>query len=487
MGNPNNRGQPKSTPMAVKLEQEKKAQEEQLAAKKAEEYEQWAEEKRQAWEEEKLKRQQAQAEKLMDNKLKEENAKKIADTIDFDCIQKHYAITLKQEGEMKQLVITLNFCADPPTDMHAVLAILPEYATSITNVQVKILAPSQHGSRAIYKHRVERMKQLVDRLNKFPLTKLNFKVDTDAHDSFQQLKLAAAVNGLVFQDWTLAYEVWDEGNYKIETYSPYGKRLRGVYRAEFGTHMANLVVFACSQRNKLVKIYFSMNFQLSSLTSSAELFMKLCSRSKKYSPEPNPLELSFISFSREKERGGERQLAEQEKIAANQAITKRALEFDFSVLPQHPNLIIKKTKDNVEMVIDFNFFQSTSAPSMASLLATIPKYAEIITNLKVTILIKCPRHHQNLALYNARARSITELVGIMKNFRVIQLEVIAFINSHNHFGQLKLAAGAYGLKFPKWTLAYKVPGIDTKWQIQIGSPYERRLYGVYKTEFLSQQ
>ncbi|KAB8304345.1 hypothetical protein EYC80_003755 [Monilinia laxa] len=199
-------------------------------------------------------------------------------------------------------------------------------------------------------------------------------------------------------------------------------------------------------------------------------------------------EQRFLTYQRQLVK--QRQLAKKRRDsgvkAANKAIKNRALEFDFSVLPQHPNLIINKTKDNVQMSIDLNFFQSASAPSMESLLAAIPKYAEIITNLNVIVMIKAPKHHYNVATYNSRARNITKLIDVMNDFRIYQMELIASLDSHKHFEQLKLAAGAYGLNFHKWTLAYKIPGIDTKWQVRIGSSYERRLRGVYNAEFITQ-
>lgn len=107
--------------------------------------------------------------------------------------------------------------------------------------------------------------------------------------------------------------------------------------------------------------------------------------------------------------------------------------------------------------------------------------------MDVIILIKAPRHHYNIATYNSRAQNITKLIDIINKFHVSRLEVLASLDSHKSFVQLKLAAGAYGLNFTRWTLAYKIPGIETKWQVQIGSSYERRLRGVYNAEFLTRR
>lgn len=61
-----------------------------------------------------------------------------------------------------------------------------------------------------------------------------------------------------------------------------------------------------------------------------------------------------------------RQSAKQRRAQEAEATCERAMQFDFSALPQHPNLIIDKTKENVQMIIDLDFLQSTSAPSIES-------------------------------------------------------------------------------------------------------------------------
>ncbi|TGO54286.1 hypothetical protein BOTNAR_0272g00120 [Botryotinia narcissicola] len=244
MGNKNNRGQQKLVPMSVKIAEQQLAQKEQLSdkmetadqkwfAQKEAERKRWTE-KRAEWENRQLEKKQAEENKLADKKAIEDDARKIAATMHFDCIQKHYAFVLKENGENKQLVITLNFIADPPTDKLALMKVLPEYSPAITHVQIKLLAPVQHVSRQNYHQRVQNMNKLMKHLNFFNLTELEVLVDMDSEDSFPQLKLAAAVHGLNFQDWTMAYQaVGGIHHYPIDRYSSYGKRLRGVHRAEF--------------------------------------------------------------------------------------------------------------------------------------------------------------------------------------------------------------------------------------------------------------
>lgn len=243
MGSKTARGQAKWAPMSVQIERVRQAKLKEEQAKLAEEQkvaggERY--ERQKAWKKARGERKdpqhkKTQQQKAIDYKSTEENAKNIATTINFECIQPHYAMIIRQAADVKQLVLTINFCADPPTDIHAIVAILPEYATCITNVHIKLLSPSLHGSRANYKHRVNNMKKLIDALNQFPITKLSLLADIDDHSNFQQLKLAAVLNGLIFQDWVMAYQVMGEGAYKIEKYHSYGKRLSGVYRAEFSS------------------------------------------------------------------------------------------------------------------------------------------------------------------------------------------------------------------------------------------------------------
>ncbi|QSZ37454.1 hypothetical protein DSL72_008550 [Monilinia vaccinii-corymbosi] len=184
----------------------------------------------------------------------------------------------------------------------------------------------------------------------------------------------------------------------------------------------------------------------------------------------------------------EKQLAEQKKagcmIAAEAAMKKRALEFDFSTLRQHPVLTIEKTDDNVQMILNLDFFQSESVPGIGALLDVLTDYAAIISN--VTILIKAPKHHFDISTYHSRAKNVMKLIRKLNTFNLIQLEVITLLDSRGSFEQLKLAAAAYGLKLYDWTLAYEIRGRKGKWEVQLGSTLERRLSGVYRREFLTQ-
>ncbi|CAD6442080.1 ee4ffc4e-32ea-48b5-aa49-ec14d1d607e8 [Sclerotinia trifoliorum] len=174
----------------------------------------------------------------------------------------------------------------------------------------------------------------------------------------------------------------------------------------------------------------------------------------------------------------------QQSIDVETEMKKRALEFDFSTLRQHPVLTIKKTNDNVQMIIDLDFFQSESAPGIRDLIEVLTDYAALISNVK--ILIKAPKYHFNTATYNGRAENISRVISKLNTFNLTQVEVIACLNSHNSFEQLKLAAAAYDLRLCDWTLAYELCGCKGKWEVQIDSLYERKLRGVYRKEFLKE-
>ncbi|CAD6442079.1 ddb9a96a-f164-4483-805a-b2f010abedfe [Sclerotinia trifoliorum] len=236
MGCKNSRGQPKLVPMSVKLEQERIAEKKRIPAKNEADHKLLID-KKTALLKNILEKKQAKEKKLAAKKNTEENAKKVAATMDFDCIPKHYALVLKENGDLKQLIIGLDFVTDPPIDMMALMKVLPEYAPAITNVLINMMTPSERSSQEVYQQRVENMKKVMEILNSFPLTELNILVHIDDHDSFQQLKLAAAVNGLVFQDWTMDYRVLGCSDfYPIKRNTSYSRRLRGVYRTEFGAH-----------------------------------------------------------------------------------------------------------------------------------------------------------------------------------------------------------------------------------------------------------
>ncbi|KAK6612615.1 hypothetical protein ACHAPC_008790 [Botrytis cinerea] len=248
MGNKNNRGQGQLVPMSVKIAQqqmaEKDAAHKKWVAQKEANRKQWAEkqaewkqrqfEKKLAYEHRQFEKKMADEQRKLEKSISVQLTKEIAATIQFECIQKHYALVLNQNGDDRELVINLNFVADPPTDMMALMQVLPEYSRAINKVQVKLIQPIQHGSRAIYNQRVENMNKLVEQLDTFPLTELNVLVDVNSADSFQQFKLAAAFHGLYMDDWTMEYQIMaGSDRYPVDRYSSYGKRLRGVYRTEF--------------------------------------------------------------------------------------------------------------------------------------------------------------------------------------------------------------------------------------------------------------
>ncbi|KAF5874040.1 uncharacterized protein Bfra_004046 [Botrytis fragariae] len=73
--------------------------------------------------------------------------------------------------------------------MPSLLKALPVYATFIFDIKIRLYAPTQHRSRAIYKNRVANLKKMIEALNNFNIKKL--KVIIGLNDDYSyQMKLA---------------------------------------------------------------------------------------------------------------------------------------------------------------------------------------------------------------------------------------------------------------------------------------------------------
>ncbi|KAK6613478.1 hypothetical protein H4I95_01822 [Botrytis cinerea] len=168
-------------------------------------------------------------------------------------------------------------------------------------------------------------------------------------------------------------------------------------------------------------------------------------------------------------RGGSRPIQGEQPAQQNQlvvhtsnvigtAMVRKALEFDFSTLRQHPILTIKKTDNNVQMIIDLDFTQAESAPA--------------------------PKHHYDAATCKGRLANVALVMTVLNEFNLKKAEVIALLDDHDSYEQLELTIAAYKLNLHNWTLAYEVVGLDGKWNIPVGSEDELRLRHLYRKYFL---
>ncbi|KAM0177497.1 hypothetical protein ACHAPC_008791 [Botrytis cinerea] len=192
-------------------------------------------------------------------------------------------------------------------------------------------------------------------------------------------------------------------------------------------------------------------------------------------------------------RGGSRPIQGEQPAQQNQlvvhtsnvigtAMVRKALEFDFSTLRQHPILTIKKTDNNVQMIIDLDFTQAESAPGIGAFLQALMDYAAIIYDVK--IFIKAPKHHYDAATCKGRLANVALVMTVLNEFNLKKAEVIALLDDHDSYEQLELTIAAYKLNLHNWTLAYEVVGLDGKWNIPVGSEDELRLRHLYRKYFL---
>lgn len=78
---------------------------------------------------------------------------------------------------------------------------------------------------------------MVEVMNTFNIKNLKVIIGLNG-DDFYQMKLAAFIRGLNFQRWTMTSHIFDQqgeivAKAKVTRGSSYGRRLRGVYKAEF--------------------------------------------------------------------------------------------------------------------------------------------------------------------------------------------------------------------------------------------------------------
>ncbi|ESZ92243.1 hypothetical protein SBOR_7369 [Sclerotinia borealis F-4128] len=209
MGNKNNRGRIPA-PRAVELYAERKLAEKQLAERQ-------------------------QAEKLA---LEKQQAEELIRSFDPSTVPQHDLMTIEHVKDTKKLIIDLDFMNRGfIVNMASLLETLPVYAPFIVDITIRLYAPAKHTTQALYKDRKASMKKMVNILNKFNVNKMDIIIGLNS-DNFLQMRLAAFVHGLNFQKWTMSYHIFDqEGETALVATmgrgSVYGRRLHGVYKAEF--------------------------------------------------------------------------------------------------------------------------------------------------------------------------------------------------------------------------------------------------------------
>ncbi|THV45148.1 hypothetical protein BGAL_0524g00030 [Botrytis galanthina] len=189
----------------------------------------------------------------------------------------------------------------------------------------------------------------------------------------------------------------------------------------------------------------------------------------------------------EKTREEAQQLSEQnQKLAiAYEVHAKKvkdeqyAQDFDYSTLPQHWALQVKKDSGTPKLFIQIDIIHPNRTAKEVDFLRSLPKYAPMIKN--VEMLLIAPTFHNSVEIYNLRIKNMIKTTDILNTFSLENLHFIISVNRHNNFQQMKLAAACFGLKFNSWTIGTVLFGDQQKEMILGGrSSIARRLAGVYR-------
>ncbi|KAJ8066176.1 hypothetical protein OCU04_005262 [Sclerotinia nivalis] len=181
--------------------------------------------------------QQAKARQLTQEKAL---ARQRAFNFNYDTLPKHSTLKVMKDittGTVK-LYINLDIVHPRKTAKDVdLLTVLPKYAELITSVEFRLVAPTHHDSPEIYSGRVKNMMKTINCLNNFDIDEFQFVVSLNEAHNFSQMKLAAAIFGLDFKDWTMAMEVLHvKGRFNVDIGSKWDHRLSCLYKAEFLVH-----------------------------------------------------------------------------------------------------------------------------------------------------------------------------------------------------------------------------------------------------------
>ncbi|KAF7911250.1 uncharacterized protein EAF01_002757 [Botrytis porri] len=152
-------------------------------------------------------------------------------------------------------------------------------------------------------------------------------------------------------------------------------------------------------------------------------------------------------------------------------------DFDYSTLPQHWALQVKKDSGTPKLFIQIDIIHPNRTAKEVDFLHILPKYAPMIRN--VEFLLIAPSFNSSVEVYSLRIKNMIKTINILNTFHLKNLHFIISVNRPNNFMQIKLAAACFGLKFDNWTMGTAVFG-DKQKEMNVGvrSSIARRLAGV---------
>ncbi|KAF7943727.1 uncharacterized protein EAE97_005797 [Botrytis byssoidea] len=188
------------------------------------------------------------------------------------------------------------------------------------------------------------------------------------------------------------------------------------------------------------------------------------------------------------QKEAQKQHAQQAK--AQQLVQEKALalqcifNFDYTTLPKHAALKVVKDAgtETVKLHINIDIIHHQKTANEGNLNVVLSKYADLIT--KIQFRLVAPTYHESSEVYNLRVRNMMRTMNCLNKFKIDEFQFVISLNNAFNLHQIKLAASAFGLNFKEWTMVAEILRFKGRFSVDIGSPWDRRLAGLYKTQFL---
>ncbi|THV45149.1 hypothetical protein BGAL_0524g00040 [Botrytis galanthina] len=179
------------------------------------------------------------------------------------------------------------------------------------------------------------------------------------------------------------------------------------------------------------------------------------------------------------------QQAKAQQLVQDKALAlQRVFNFDYTTLPKHAALKVAKdaSTGTVKLHINIDIIHHQKTTNESNLFVILSKYADLIT--KVEFRLGAPTYHESSEVYNLRVGNMMQTINCLNKFKVDEFQFVVSLNNAFNFNQMKLAASAFDLNFEDWTMVTEILRVKGRFNVEIGSPWDRRLASLYKAEFL---
>ncbi|KAF7960679.1 hypothetical protein EAE96_000353 [Botrytis aclada] len=196
---------------------------------------------------------------------------------------------------------------------------------------------------------------------------------------------------------------------------------------------------------------------------------------------------SAEKLATEQQKEAQKQQAQQAKVqqlAQEKALALQFIfNFDYNTLPKHTALKVVRdaSTGTVKLHINIDIIHHQKTDNEANLNTVLPKYVDLIT--KVELRLVAPTYHESSEVYNLRVKNMMQTINCLNKFKIDEFQFVVSLNNAFNFNQMKLVAAAFGLNFKDWTMVTEILRVKGRFNVNIGSRWDHRLAGLYKTEF----